>query len=429
MMFVQAYSQNQPPSVSDVKVQLGDKSEVKVRYQLKDKEEKSASVDFYVSTDGGRTYQKPATGLQGEIGKDVATGKRTFTWNYSDFNGDIKTAKFRLVADDGYKVNVQDLVSQVDSNRLRQRLTQIAGVRDQHSPEGQAHLKKVKNIIETNFTGNDYSLRKQPFTFGGYHGENFIAKKKGTRRQDSIYVIIAAFDGAEQSPSANNNGSGLAGLLEISDIISRYNFSNTIVVLSTDYTAEEFIGSNNYVFKGGIEKHERVGAALDMDRIGTYSDANNSHATEMSLVELFPKNYETIRADSSRANFLRIVSNPLSRPLADRFRSTAARYVPQLKIHTEEFPGYGEFVRGNYSYVQFSDHICFWYRKYPAIWITDAREGGRRDNTKDDVMEKLNFGFMSNVVKVSLATLVEMAGIEHSGVYEGSFVPTSMALK
>jgi Zn-dependent M28 family amino/carboxypeptidase len=425
-----AGAQNQPPAITEVKVQLTESSNLaSIRYTVKDKEEKTVSVDLYVSTDDGLTFTKQTAGLQGDIGKNVATGKRTLSWNYSDFKADIKTAKFRLVADDGFKINVADLVAQVDSNRLRQRVTSIAGVRDNESEKGKEHLVKVKDIIQTNFTGNNFNLRRQPFAFGSYQGENFIAKKKGTRRQDSIYVVCAAFDGAENSPAANNNGSGLAGLLEIADIISKYNFSNTIVVLSTDYTAEEFIGSKNYVFRGGIEKYERVDAALDLDRIGTFSNAPNTHPMEADVVDLFPKMYETIKADSARANFLRIISNTLSRPLANRFKDAATRYVPDLKIHTQEFQGYGEFVRGPFSYVQFSDHICFWYRKYKAIWLSDAREGSRRDNTPDDTVDKLNFKFLSDVVKISLATLVDMAGLEHTGVYEGSFVPAAMAKK
>lgn len=424
-----AQAQNQPPSITDVKVQLADNNQATIRYVVKDKEEKSVSVDFYVSTNEGKTFTKQTAGIQGDIGNAVATGKRAFTWNYSGFNGDVRTAMFRLVADDGFKLNVADLVAQVDSNRIRSRVTAITGIRDNESEQGKVQLGKVKGIIQTNFTGNNFNLRRQPFVFGSYSGENFIAKKKGTRRQDSIYVVCAAFDGAENSPAANNNGSGLAGLLEISDIISKYNFKNTIVVLSTDYTAEEFIGSKNFVFRGGIEKYERVDAALDLDRIGTFSNRPNTHPMEADVVDLFPKMYEQIKADSARANFLRIISNPLSRPLADKFKDVAARYVPDLKIHTQEFPGYGEFVRGTFSYVQFSDHICFWYRKYKALWISDAREGSRRDNTPDDTVDKLNFKFLTDVVKISLATLVEMAGLEHTGVYEGSFITPSMALK
>lgn len=426
---VAVQAQNQPPSISDVKVQLADNNQVSVRYVVKDKEEKSVSVDFYVSTNEGKTFTKQTAGVQGDIGNAVSTGKKSFTWNYSNFNGDVRTATFKLVADDGFKINIADLVAQVDSNRIRNRVTGITGIRDNFSDQGKVQLDKVKNIIQTNFTGNNFNLRRQPFVFGGYSGENFIAKKKGTRRQDSIYVVCAAFDGAENSPAANNNGSGLAGLLEIADIISQYNFKNTIVVLSTDYTAEEFIGSKNYVFRGGIEKYERVDAALDLDRIGTFSNKPNTHPMEADVVDLFPKMYDQIKADSAKANFLRIISNPLSRPLADKFKDVASRYVPDLKIYTQEFPGYGEFVRGTFSYVQFSDHICFWYRKYKALWISDAREGSRRDNTPDDTVDKLNFKFLTDVVKISLATLVEMAGLEHTGVYEGSFVTPSMALK
>ncbi|MGB8193183.1 MAG: M28 family peptidase [Chitinophagaceae bacterium] len=426
---VTLHAQNQPPSITDVKVQLTEDNQVKIRYVVKDKEEKNISVDFYVSTDDGKTFTKQTAGVQGDVGASVATGKKSMSWNYSDFKSDIKNAKFRLVADDGFKLNVADLVAQVDTNRLRARLTAITGIRDNFSELGKAQLGKVKNIIQTNFTGNNFSFRRQPFVFGGYSGENFIAKKIGTRKQDSIYVVVAAFDGAENSPAANNNGSGLAGLLEISDIISKYNFKNTVVVLSTDYTAEEFVGSKYFVFRGGIEKHERVDAALDLDRIGTFSNAPNTHPLEANDADLFPKMYEQIKADSARANFLRIISNPLSRPLADKFKDAAARYVPDLKIHTQEYPGYGEFVRGTFSYVQFSDHICFWYRKYKALWLSDAREGSRRDNTSEDDVNMINFKFLSDVVKISLATLVEMAGLEHSGVYEGSFVQTAMALK
>jgi hypothetical protein len=417
---------NEPPVVSGVTIEWPSAREARINYVVRDKDDKKVAVTFLLSRDNGKTWTSPGE-LSGDIGPSISTGKRQLIWKTPEPANSYVNTRFRVVADDGHVPSVQELIAQVDTARMRERLTHIAVVRDPVSAEGRANLKKVKDLVDGDLTADQFQVRRQPFTFGGFSGENIIARKTGTRFPDSLYVLCAAFDGAENTPAANNNGSGLAGLLEIADILRPYQFRNSVIALSTDYTGEEMIGSNNFVFKGGVAHYERVRAALDLDRVGTYSDLPNTHPVEESLEDLFPDMYKKIRADSCRANFIRLISNPLSRPLADAFKASAAAYVPQLRIYTEEFPGYGEFVKGPYSYVQFSDHICFWYRKYPAIWLTDAREGRRRDNTAEDKVNYINFNFLANVVKASLATFVSMAGIEHSGFFEGDLLPGKIA--
>jgi Peptidase family M28 len=415
-------AQNQLPQIKNVSVKVNPATEeVRISYRLSDKEESRLSVAFQVSDNRGATYAVNTGNATGDIGTNVKTGNRTITWKYAGTGIDISKAAFKIIADDGYKIGLNELLGQVDTNRIKSRLTAIAKERTTQTATGKKQLSELKNMLHQTWEQQNYRVERQPFNFGEYDGENIIARKTGTVNKDSLYVLCASFDCEEESPGANANGSGLAGIMEIADILSKYNCRNTLVVLGTDYAGEEYIGSNNFVFKGGVKPDERVQAAIDLSRIGVYNNAPNSHPVNMSNAELFPDNYQAIIADSTRANFLQIASNTESAPLEQAFRNKAAELEPGVKVLTEEYPGYGEFIHGTTDFIQFGNHVAFWYRKYKAIWVTDARGGSRTDGTKDDTVDRLDFSFMQKVIKISLATLADMAVIEHTSAYEGRF--------
>ncbi len=417
-----AIAGNSPASVSDVRVTVNRANQtIKVSYLLTDKDNPSATVDFRVSADGGVSYTLFTAGATGDVGKGIRTGRRSFSWNYGKNGLQPGTIRFQLIADDGVAPDPDELIRQVDTARMRRNLQRIAIPRDQETNTGRANLEKVRATISGAFQKGRYELETQSFEFGAIQGKNLIGRKKGTEQENKIYVLCSSYDGMPNCPAANNNASGVAGMMEIAEILSGYSFKNTVVVLATDYTGEEFIGSNWFVFHGGVRDYESMEGAIDLDRIGTSSDQPNTHIIGESKPVLFPENCKAIESDSLRANFLKVISNDRSMPLVDVMQRAAGKYEPRLTTYVERFPGYGEFSIGTEDFLQFSDHISFWYNRYKAIWITDAREGIRRDNTPDDTIDKLNFHFMGQAVRIALGTLIELAGLQHATTYQGSF--------
>jgi hypothetical protein len=248
-----------------------------------------------------------------------------------------------------------------------------------------------------------------------------IARKRGTTHPDELLVLCASYDFNDGSPGANSNGTGVAGMMEISRLLSSYSFERTIVIVGFDYSGEEFIGSNQFVFHNGFSPHEQLKGVINLDRLGGFSVQPNSHIIQESAVMLFPDVYKKIIADSSRSDFLTIISNPGSHELGEIFKKNADKYVPGLTIYEKQYPGYGELTVNGTEFVQFSDHIPFWYRKLPAVWITDGGAGKRTNGTPDDVPEKVNAAFWQNAVKASVATIFALGGPQHCTIYEGGF--------
>jgi hypothetical protein len=391
------YAQNEPPVITSVKCTIDSgRKNVRISYRVTDKQERVVKVRF-------------------------TTGKRSISWDYGNAVTDISRLRFKIVADDGVAVDAAEILRQVDTSSMRERLGMIADLRLSKGKDMNSRMTGLQQIMQESWKQH-YAVEQQDFKFGAYTGRNVIAKKIGIGNKNDALVLCASYDFTEGSPGANSNGSGLAGLMEIADILSAYTFVHSIIIIGFDYSGEEFIGSNEYVFHNGIQPYEHLKGVLNLDRIGSYSDQPNSHMVQEAAVTLFPEMYGKILADSSRANFLTVVSNTDSHELGETFRQTAAKYVPELTVHIKEFPGYGELNVNGTEFVQFSDHITFWYRKYPALWITDGGAGKRTNGTMDDKPGGVNTRFWSNAVKASLATLITLSGPAHCSVYQSSFI-------
>lgn len=93
------------------------------------------------------------------------------------------------------------------------------------------------------------------------------------------------------------------------------------------------------------------------------------------------------------------------------YDSMATVYVPDLKVVSVELPLNGaltpDFLR--------SDHASFWARGYKALMLTDGADFRNLNyHTPADTIGALNFTFMSNIVKATVASLCALAKIQNS---------------
>ena len=110
-------------------------------------------------------------------------------------------------------------------------------------------------------------------------------------------------------------------------------------------------------------------------------------------------------------DFITNVANEVSNPLKETFDSCAAVYVPDLRVISLATPGTGALTPD----LSRSDHAPFWFAGYQALMLTDGanfRNPNYHEST--DNISTLDFEFMTNVVKATLATAAKLADPIHA---------------
>jgi len=77
-------------------------------------------------------------------------------------------------------------------------------------------LDKAANYIDQKLRSYGYDVKRQAFPFQGKTYYNIIAQSKGTNPvKEEILIIGAHYDTVAGTPGADDNASGVAGLLEL----------------------------------------------------------------------------------------------------------------------------------------------------------------------------------------------------------------------
>ena len=103
------------------------------------------------------------------------------------------------------------------SVRLRDRVEILAGrigERNVYRPES---LRAALEYLEEAWRQQGYEPRRQTYQVDGTPCSNVEVERRGTSRADEIVLVGAHYDSVVGSPGANDNASGLAAMLEISE--------------------------------------------------------------------------------------------------------------------------------------------------------------------------------------------------------------------
>jgi hypothetical protein len=409
--FVQA--QNQTPQITLRDVQVNEATGLlTVNYDLSDAENDSLEVSMVFSNDAGKLFSIPATGASGDIGFPVFSGSgKKINWNYrGQLTGGLEF-HMKLIASDRQPVDIQAMVDQVDSIRLRQDLQFIQGIR--HRRAGAAHLQAVKDTIAGFFLSENLPVNRLGWVYATtYNAENILAKHAGTTKESNWYLIGGHFDSVEESPGADDNGAAIAGMFEAARILTQYHFKKSIRFAGFDLEEQGLIGSTRFV-SSQMPPMEQMQGFFDFEMIGYFSNRPNTQRLPTGFNLLFPDATAALAADSLRGNFITNVSNTPSAPLMQAFESAAKKYVPGLKVVSLQIPGNGSIAPD----LNRSDHTPFWNKDYQALMLTDGAEFRNRNyHQPTDVLDSLNFSFMANVVKATIAAVATLAEAEHSSL-------------
>ena len=275
------------------------------------------------------------------------------------------------------------------SDLLERHVRYLSDLKPNRSFRNEASLIKARDYIVEKLKESGYEVRLQEVAGAGRTFHNVVARH-GSGEAKEIVVVGAHYDVAdEQNPGADDNASGVAGLLERARLIQERKPKLKFPVEFVAYTLEEppFFGS---VEMGSVmhadtlkEAGITVKAMLSLEMIGYYTEESFSQDFPIPiLAALYP----------TTGNFIGAVGRPQDRDLMGLFGKEMAANcdVPLVTINA---PG---FVQG----VDFSDHRSYWAHDWPAIMITDtAFLRNKEYHHPGDTADRLNYEKAAQVVR------------------------------
>jgi Zn-dependent M28 family amino/carboxypeptidase len=257
------------------------------------------------------------------------------------------------------------------------------------------NLNSAADYIESLFSSFRYEPKRQSYRYRGNTYHNIAVEAKGTDpARDGIIVIGAHYDTVIGTSGADDNASGIAGLLELARLVRGCNISRTIHFVA--FTLEEppaFFTKNmgSYIFaKSLYDGGTKVYGMISLEMLGYYSDKKNSQFLHpySFLKWLYP----------NTGNFIAFVGNLSSRRFAKTFKKSF-RAVSKFPVESLNAPW---FVPGVY----FSDQYSFWRFGYPGLMITDtAFMRNRNYHQETDTPETLDYEKFSELVEGLFRTL------------------------
>jgi len=112
-------------------------------------------------------------------------------------------------------------------------------------PDGPDHDPARDNILAY-FQNLGLAASLETFVHGGFAGENVVGVLASSVNPSRIYLIGAHYDSVD-NPGADDNASGVAGVMEAARVLSQFTFENTLIFVAFDQEEQGMHGSYAYV--------------------------------------------------------------------------------------------------------------------------------------------------------------------------------------
>jgi len=290
---------------------------------------------------------------------------------------------------------IHEIVSEVRGERLKGYVSAIEGLR--HGWENYDALEEKAKYIEETLRSFNLVVENQEVPFHGRTYRNIIATIEGIDKEKDWILLGAHYDAAWGSPGADDNGSGVAVLLEAARILSSRRLHRTVQFVA--FTLEEpqpqtlsfLIGSDHFA-KKAKKMNKRYEAVFILESVGYTDNAEGSQTIPIFVRISVPQ----------KGNFLGVIANRRSKNIMNAFYSIASEYVPDLVVVPYKVSLSGRII----PQTRFSDHASFWNYGYPAVMLTDtAMFRNPHYHTHHDIHETLDFTFIENVSKAVVSII------------------------
>jgi hypothetical protein len=246
---------------------------------------------------------------------------------------------------------------------------------------------------------------------------NVIATLQGTASPERFYVVTGHLDSrvtdvlnfTDDAPGADDDGSGVACVLELARLFATHQFPGTIVFATVDGEEEGLYGST-FMAQQMKAAGNDVQGMFSNDIIGT-GDAHDGTKPDPFTVRMFLEGIPT-NVTSSQISLMQAVggeNDGLSRQLGRYVSSVAPKNLTGMNIR---------LIWRRDRYLRASDHVSFQGQGYAAARFTEPRENfdHEHQNTQvvngvqlGDLIQYVDFNYVARVTGVNAAALWALA--------------------
>ena len=268
-----------------------------------------------------------------------------------------------------------------------------------HRTRNAHHREATKNIVR--YISNQFRrsprLQVSEQVFGGIKNIVAVLPPRANASSKRIFILCAHYDthaGREPSwnplattaPGANNNGTGVAAMLEIAHLLSRYEYDHELRFVALGGEELGFLGSRFYVRNASTMKGNNDTG--DTARV-------REHIVCVFNLDMFGFNW--------RSDLVEIVSNNDSSWISRALIIANSWYNIGLKIR-----------RTQDEFIDISSHKSFWDNGYNAVTLTESSTPWRDSqnyvantfyHTSADTADKVNFRLVRKVTQLVLVTI------------------------
>ncbi|MYB93971.1 M28 family peptidase [Candidatus Poribacteria bacterium] len=268
-----------------------------------------------------------------------------------------------------------------------------------HRTRSAHHREATKNIVR--YISNQFRrsprLQVSEQVFGGIKNIVAVLPPRANTSSKRIFIICAHYDThagrepnwnplASTAPGANNNGTGVAAMLEIARLLSRYEYDHELRFVALGGEELGFLGSRFYVRNASpMEENNDTG---DTVRV-------REPIVCVFNLDMFGFNW--------RSDLVETVSNNDSAWISRALIIANSWYNIGLKIR-----------RTQDEFIDISSHKSFWDNGYNAVTLTESSTPWRDSqnyvantfyHTSADTADKVNFRLVGKVTQLVLVTI------------------------
>ena len=351
---------------------------------------------------------------------------------------------------------IYDIISEVSSERIKKDITRLASFGTRHTLSdtlsekrgiGAARRwikstfnkisKECNDCLEISYQKNYFSKNKRRLVNDVWIN-NVVAIQRGSRYPNRYIIMSGDIDSrvsdpndfTSDSPGANDNASGMAGVLEASRVLSKYTFENSIVYLGLSGEEQGLYGGIGLAEYAKENNWEIIGV-LNNDMIGNIEGIDGIIDNYSFRIFSEPTPANESEKSRKRRRFYGGEVDGNSRQLARYIHKQVKKFMP--KLNPMMIYRLDRFGRGGH-------HRPFNDLGYPGVRIMEAHENYNRQHQDlrseegikyGDVIEGVNFNYAKNITAVNAINLASLgwSSPEPKNVKIGGIVEPSTKLK
>lgn len=247
---------------------------------------------------------------------------------------------------------------------------------------------------------------------------NAMAILRGTDTADKrIYLISGHLDSrvtdvmnrTADAPGANDDGSGVAAVLECARILSKRSFPATIIFVAVSGEEQGLLGAT-YLANKAKREDWNIDALLNNDIMGS-NNSNETNIINNTKVRVFSEAFSVQDTGRAALNIrsLGLENDGKARQLARYVKEVGERYVDNLEV---------VMVYRNDRFLRGGDHTPFVQNGYAAVRISEMNENFNHQHQDlrtekgvvyGDLMDFMDFEYLRKNTGINLASLANLA--------------------